>query len=289
MFTTGLMRLHQSGKVTNARKGEFRGFSVSTFALGTAELYTWLDGNPDVRFLPVEVVNAPDVIARNHHVVSINGALAVDLYGQVVADRLHGRQFSGIGGHEDFVGAVGAGAERSFADLPAVDGACPRGVTVSRIVATLTPGTTVTSPRHQVDVVITEHGVAELRGRTMRERGERARRDRAPRFPRRAARARPRRSRRDDPRDERAVDRPPRGDGVERVGSAHEHHRRPADRRGSRRGRSPRARARAASVRPRVDEPDGAGARDCRRGRRLRRRACRTTTCASGTTAISKG
>jgi acyl-CoA hydrolase len=169
MFTTGLMRLHEAGKVTNERKGEFRGFSISTFALGTTELYAWLDQNRDVRFLPVDVVNAPDTIARNHHVVSINGALAVDLYGQVVADRLDGRQFSGIGGHEDFVAQSGLDlSDRSLICLPST--AQSNGVTVSRIVATLMPGTTVTTPRHQVDLVITEHGVAELRGRTARER-----------------------------------------------------------------------------------------------------------------------
>ncbi len=169
MFTTGLMHLHQAGKVTNAHKGEYPGVSISTFALGTAELYEWLDGNPDVRFLPVDVVNAPDVIARNHHVVSINGALAVDLYGQIVADRLHGRQYSGIGGHEDFVAQSGLElSDRSLICLPST--ASVNGLTVSRIVANLTEGTTVTSPRHQVDVVITEHGVAELRGRTVRER-----------------------------------------------------------------------------------------------------------------------
>ena len=107
MFTTGLMELHRAGKVTNERKGTFRGFSVATFALGTAALYEWLDGSADVRFLPVDVVNAPHTIARNHRVVSLNGALAVDLYGQVVADRIGGRQFSGIGGHEDFVAQSG--------------------------------------------------------------------------------------------------------------------------------------------------------------------------------------
>ncbi len=169
MFTTGLMRLHQAGKVTNLRKGEFTGFSVSTFALGTSELYAWLDGNPEVRFLPVEVVNAPHVIARNHHMVSINGALAIDLFGQVVADRLAGRQFSGIGGHEDFVEQSGIElSDRSLVCLPST--ARVQGTVVSRIVATLDPGTTVATPRHQVDLVITEYGVAELRGRTMRER-----------------------------------------------------------------------------------------------------------------------
>ena len=122
-----------------------------------------------MRFLPVDVVNAPHVIARNHHMVSINGALAVDLYGQVVADRLGGHQFSGIGGHEDFVEQSGLElSDRSLICLPST--AVVAGTVVSRIVSTLTPGTTVTTPRHQVDLVVTEHGVAELRGRTVHER-----------------------------------------------------------------------------------------------------------------------
>ena len=87
MFTTGLMRLHQAGKVAN-EKGQFDGVSVTTFAFGTEELYAWLDGNQDVAFLPVEVVNNPDVIARNRGIVTINGALAIDIHGQVVADTL---------------------------------------------------------------------------------------------------------------------------------------------------------------------------------------------------------
>jgi acyl-CoA hydrolase len=171
MFTTGLMELHRAGKVTNRRKGQYDGFSVCTFALGTAELYSWLDGNEEVRFLPVDVVNAPHVVAANHDIVSINGAISVDLYGQVVADRLGGRQYSGIGGHEDFVAVSGLQLEdRSLVCLPATagDGASLQ----SRIVATTPEGATVTSPRHQVDVVVTEHGIAELRGRTMRERAE---------------------------------------------------------------------------------------------------------------------
>jgi acyl-CoA hydrolase len=169
MFTTGLMHLHQAGKVTNARKGQYVGLSICTFALGTAELYAWLDENPDVRFLPVEVVNAPDAISRNHLVVSINGALVVDLFGQVVADRLGRQQFSGIGGHEDFLAQSGLDlSDRSLICMPST--AVTGGATVSRIVSTLSPGSTVTSPRHQVDVVITEYGPAELRGRTVRER-----------------------------------------------------------------------------------------------------------------------
>lgn len=169
MFTTGLMRLHLAGKVTNARKGMYDGVSVTTFAAGTAELYQWLDGNAEVRFLPVDLVNSPEAIARNRRMVTVNGALQVDLQGQVVADTLDGEQFSGIGGHEDFVASSGLELEdRSLICLPST--ATHDGTTVSRIVARLPLGSVVTTPRHQLDVVVTEHGVAELRGRTVRER-----------------------------------------------------------------------------------------------------------------------
>jgi acyl-CoA hydrolase len=170
MFTTGLMRLHQAGKVTNRHKGQYDGCSITTFALGTPELYTWLEGNEEVRFLPVDVVNSPDVIAANRNMVTINGALRIDLQGQVVADSIDGRQFSGIGGHEDFVSASGLELEdRSFVCLPAT--AHPGGgAAVSRIVERLDAGATITTPRHQLDLVVTEFGVAHLRGHSVRER-----------------------------------------------------------------------------------------------------------------------
>ncbi len=168
MFTTGLMRLHQAGKVTND-KGIYDGVSITTFAAGTRELYDWLDGNAEVGFLPVQLVNSPELISRNRKMISINGALAVDLAGQAVADTLDGRQFSGIGGHEDFVASSGLELEdRSLICLRSstmVDG-----VRRSRIVGRFPAGTIVTTPRHQLDVVVTEFGVAELRGRTVRER-----------------------------------------------------------------------------------------------------------------------
>jgi acyl-CoA hydrolase len=169
MFTTGLMRLHQAGKVTNSAKGVFDGVSVTTFALGTAELYAWLDGNGAVAFLPVDVVNDPTVIARNADLVSINGALSVDLYGQVVADSIDGRQISGVGGHEDFV----AGAEMH---LDAHSLICLRstavreGETLSRIAGVLPEGAVVSTPRHHTGVVVTEYGAVDLRGLTVRER-----------------------------------------------------------------------------------------------------------------------
>ena len=123
--------------------------------------------------------------------VSLNGALEVDLQGQVVADTLHGAQYSGIGGHEDFVAGAALGDGRSFAALSAVDRELA-GRRVSRIVRTLAAGSIVTTPRHQVDVVITEFGAAELAGVSVEERAERLARDRASRFSRRAENGRER-------------------------------------------------------------------------------------------------
>lgn len=170
MFTTGLMKLHQSGKVTN-RKGIYDGFSVATFALGTEELHAWLDEQSAVRFLPVDIVNDPAVIARNRRMISINGALAVDLAGQLAADTINGRQFSGIGGHEDFVcGASFGEGGHSIICLPST--ATVGNSVISRIVAEFPAGALVTTPRHQVDLVITEFGAAELAGMTVAERAK---------------------------------------------------------------------------------------------------------------------
>jgi acyl-CoA hydrolase len=169
MLTDGLMRLHLAGAVTN-RKGVFDGVSVATFAFGSKRLYEWLDGNEDVAFLPVEVVNSPDVIRRNRRMVSINAALAVDVHGQVVADTIDGRQYSGIGAAEDF--AAGSGLEvedRSLQCLPStveLDGELR-----SRIVPAFDAGAVITTPRHQVDVIVTEYGAAELEGKTIHQRG----------------------------------------------------------------------------------------------------------------------
>lgn len=171
MFTDGCMRLHRAGKVTNTGKGIYDGVSVTTFAFGSPDLYTWLDGNHDVAFLPVEIVNAPEVIGANHEMVSINGALAIDIQGQVVADTIGGNQFSGIGGAEDFV--AGAGLELSDRSLICLPSTYEKdGELQSRIVPWFGPGAVITTPRHHVDVIVTEYGAAELEGRTVRERGE---------------------------------------------------------------------------------------------------------------------
>ncbi|MGH0028456.1 MAG: acetyl-CoA hydrolase/transferase family protein [Myxococcota bacterium] len=171
MFTDGLMHLHQAGKVSNDRKGHLDGHSIATFAMGTRELYDWLDGEGRelVRFLPVDEVNTPSLIARNRGLVSINGALSVDLVGQVVADEIGGRQHSGIGGHQDFVtGAAFSEGGRSLICLPST--ATVGGRVISRLVASLPEGSCVTTPRHEVDVVVTEYGAAELAGLTNQER-----------------------------------------------------------------------------------------------------------------------
>jgi acyl-CoA hydrolase len=114
-------------------------------------------------------VNSPENIARNRSMVTINGALAVDLSGQVMADSINGVQFSGVGGHEDFVSGPGLTADgRSMVCLPSTS--TVNGVLTSRILPTFPSGTVVSTPRHQMDLVITEWGVAELHGRTIRER-----------------------------------------------------------------------------------------------------------------------
>lgn len=168
MFTTGLMHLHQAGRVTN-RKGIYDGVSVATFALGSRSLYDWLDGQEAVGFLPVQLVNDPALIARNRRMRAINGALSIDLAGQVVADTVAGAQYSGIGGHEDFVGGGGRAEEgRSLVCLPSTVSLA--GAVHSRIVAELEPGAIVTTPRHQLDVVVTEYGCAEVSGVSAEER-----------------------------------------------------------------------------------------------------------------------
>ncbi len=171
MFTDGLLQLHRSGKVSNAGKGLYDGVSVTTFAMGSAELYRWLHENDDVAFLPVEIVNAPHVIEQNALMTTINGALAVDIHGQVVADTLAGQQFSGIGGAEDFTSGPGFKTDqRALICLPST--VTVGGEVRSRILPWFEAGTVVTTPRHQVDVIVTEYGAAELEAKTVHQRGQ---------------------------------------------------------------------------------------------------------------------
>jgi acyl-CoA hydrolase len=168
MFVDGIMHLHEAGKVSN-HKGVYDGFSVATFGAGSAGLYRWMHRNPEVRMLPVMQVNDPAIIRSNRRMVSINGAIAVDLSGQVMADTVGPRQYSGVGGHELFVvGAHDSEEGKSIICLRStvtVDGG-----PVSSIVAGLPAGTPVTTPRHHVQYVVTEHGIANLSMLTARQR-----------------------------------------------------------------------------------------------------------------------
>lgn len=160
MIADGVMHLHRAGKVTNA-KGLYDGVTVATFALGSAELYRWLDGNPEVRMLPVSSVNDPALLHRLRNFVSINGALAVDLRGQIAADHVGGRQYSGVGGHHSFVmGARQAPGGKSIVCLRST--ATVGGKRVSTIVPALGPDTTVTTPRHHAHWIVTEHGAVDV-------------------------------------------------------------------------------------------------------------------------------
>lgn len=167
MFSDGLLPLIESGVVTGARKTIHRGNVVTAFTIGSRRLYDFVDENDLFRFLPVNYVNDVSVIASNHAMTAINAALSIDLTGQVVADSLGHRFYSGIGGQVDFVrGAARSPRGRPIIALPstAKDGS------ISRICATLPPGSGVVTTRGDVHWVVTEFGAADLHGRTIRER-----------------------------------------------------------------------------------------------------------------------
>lgn len=167
MISDGIVDLIESGAVTCRRKTLHAGKAVTSFCMGSRRLYDFVHDNPFFEFLPTEYVNDPFVIARNDRMISINSALQVDLTGQVCADSIGTRFYSGIGGQVDFIrGAARSRDGRSVLALPST----ARGETVSRIVPILTEGAGVVTTRGDVHTVVTEYGVAELKGRTVRER-----------------------------------------------------------------------------------------------------------------------
>jgi 4-hydroxybutyrate CoA-transferase len=167
MFSEGVVDLYEEGVITNARKTLHRDKMVANFLMGTRRLYDFVDDNPAVNMFPVSYVNDPYVIGENDNVVAINSAIQVDLMGQVVADSMGPVQFTGIGGQVDFVrGAARSKGGKSIIALPAT----ARRGEVSRIVARIGDGAAVTTMRADVDYVVTEFGVAELKGKALRER-----------------------------------------------------------------------------------------------------------------------
>jgi len=167
MFTDAVIDLVECGAITGARKEINRGKIVSAFVMGTRRLYDFIDNNPMVEMRPVDYTNDTAVIRRLTRMVSINSAIEVDLTGQVVADSIGPRFYSGVGGQMDFVRGASLAAEgRAIIALPST----AAGGTVSRITPFLREGAGVVTTRAHARTVVTEHGVAELHGRSIAER-----------------------------------------------------------------------------------------------------------------------
>ena len=167
MFSDGLVGLFEAGVVTNERKTLHRGKIVASFVIGSRRAFDFVDNNPFMEFHPNEYVNDPFIVAQNERMVAINSAISVDLTGQVCADSIGPRIYSGFGGQLDFI----RGAARAKGGVPII--ALPstaRDGAVSRLVETLLPGSGVVTTRADVHYVVTEYGIANLWGRTLRQR-----------------------------------------------------------------------------------------------------------------------
>lgn len=169
MFSDGLVELCERGVVTNRLKTRFPGRVIASFAMGTERLHAFADDNPFVELHPSDVVNDPLEIMKQRAMMAINSAIQIDLTGQVCADSIGDRIYSGIGGQMDFMrGAVRSPGGKAFIALPST----AKAGAVSRIVTRLDPGAGVVTTRGHVQYVVTEHGVVNLRGKTLRERAE---------------------------------------------------------------------------------------------------------------------
>lgn len=165
LFSDGVIDLVEAGVLTNARKTLHAGKILAGFVIGSQRLYDWVDDNPLIELHPTEHVNDPFVIAQNERMVAINSAIEVDLTGQVCADSIGPKLFSGVGGQLDFI----YGASRSKGGVPII--ALPSTAKeFSRIVAMLKPGAGVVTTRNHVRYVVTEYGIADLYGKTIRQR-----------------------------------------------------------------------------------------------------------------------
>ena len=168
MCSDGLLALLDRGAITNRFKKKYPGRVVSSFALGTRALYDRIDDNPQFAFLDAAYVNNGDVIKQNPKVVAINSAIEVDLTGQVCADSIGTRQYSGVGGQMDFM----RGAALSEGGKPIIAMASTTAKGESKIVPFLKQGAGVVTTRAHVHYVVTEHGVAYLHGKNLRQRAE---------------------------------------------------------------------------------------------------------------------
>jgi acyl-CoA hydrolase len=169
MFSDGLVSLVEAGVVTNRFKNTWRGRVVTSFAVGTQRLYDFVDGNPFVEFHPTDIVNDTREIRRNDGMIAINSAVEIDLTGQVVADSIGSRIYSGIGGQMDFVrGAVLSKGGKAIIALPST----AKGGKISRIVPKIAEGAGVVTTRGHVQYIATEYGVVNLEAQSLRRRAE---------------------------------------------------------------------------------------------------------------------
>lgn len=167
MFSDGLIDLYRAGAISNRKKRKYPGRIVATFVLGSRRLYDFVDDNPEVVLLDTEYVNDTMVIRQNNNVVAINSALQVDLSGQVCADSIGPRIYSGVGGQVDFMrGATLSEGGRGIIAMPAT----AAGGTISRITAALNLGAGVVTTRANAHYVVTEYGIANLLGKSIKER-----------------------------------------------------------------------------------------------------------------------
>jgi 4-hydroxybutyrate CoA-transferase len=169
MVGDGVIDLMESGVLNGERKSLHRGKAVIAFILGSQRLIDYVDDNPAFDFRPICYTNDPFVVAQNDRMVAINSALQVDLTGQVCSDSIGIKPYSGIGGQVDFI----RGAARSKGGVPiiALPSTAKKG-TISRIAPMLDPGAGVVTSRADVHYIVTEHGIAYLHGKTLRERAE---------------------------------------------------------------------------------------------------------------------
>lgn len=167
MFSDGVVDLARKGVITNKKKTVDPGKFVSCFLMGTKKLYDFVNNNPDVLMKPVDYTNDPFVVAKIDNIISINSAMQVDLMGQVNAEMIGYKQFSGVGGQVDFV--RGASRAKGGKAIIAMSSTAGHGK-ISKIVPLLDEGAAVTTSRNDIDYVVTEFGIAHLKGRTLRQR-----------------------------------------------------------------------------------------------------------------------
>jgi 4-hydroxybutyrate CoA-transferase len=170
MVSDGIIDLVEAGIINGERKNLHPGKIIAGFCLGSHRLNDFVNDNPSMEFRPTEYVNNPFLIMQNDHMVAINSAIEVDLTGQVCADSIGPRLYSGVGGQLDFIrGAAHSNGGKPIIALPSTT-VLRDGRMISKIVATLKPGSGVTTTRNDVHFVVTEYGVANLYGKTIRQR-----------------------------------------------------------------------------------------------------------------------